>query len=224
MKQAISDISILLIVLLCFICSNMTVFAQQVEKPKPLVLLDSPMPRITGTPSDWLNTGGKPLIYETNRVYVIHFWTYGCINCKRNLSAYTNWQEKYGSRRLTVIGIHTPETEKEKAPENVAEETKKLGITYPVVIDGQTINWAQWQQQIWPTVYLIDKRGHVRAYWMGELEWQGAGGTVIMEGLIEQLLQEPDLGPPAQTMPVPQQNPKSSGPTTPGKSTDVQQP
>ncbi len=165
--------------------------AQMQEKPKPLVLLDLPAPALIGTSADWLNTGGKPETFERGRVYAVHFYAFGCGNCKKNLPVYTKWQQMGEGLPFTVIGIHTPETEKEKNPANTAEEAKKQGMTYPLLIDGKAANWKRWQQQMWPTVYLVDKRGHVRAYWVGELEWQGAGGTRVMEELIGQLLREP---------------------------------
>lgn len=174
--------------------------AQAFEQPDALVMLDLPVPDLASDPADWLNTGGRRFVFEPGRVYVVHFWTYGCINCKRNLPAYGQWQRKYAKAPLTVVGIHTPETEKEKDLKNVAQETKKLGITYPVLMDNQAVHWKRWEQQVWPTVYLVDKRGHVRAYWVGELEWQGAGGTRIMERLIEELLRESFLQTPGWEM------------------------
>ena len=41
---------------------------------------------------------------------------------------------------------------------------------------------------MWPTVYLIDKQGYMRTYWMGELKWQETDGEKIMRGLIEEHL------------------------------------
>ena len=37
---------------------------------------------------------------------------------------------------------------------------------------------------------IIDKDGYVRAWWYGELDWQGAGGQKIMEQRIDALLKE----------------------------------
>lgn len=165
--------------------------AQPAAKPRPLVTLDLPAPKLVSTPADWLNTGGKPMAFEKGRVYVVHFWAFGCGNCKRNLPAYAKWQSQFAKEPLTVLGIHTPETEREKDPKNVQDAVDRHDITYPVLIDGSGINWRRWQQQMWPTVYLVDKRGHVRAYWMGELEWEDAGGTRIMEEIIRRLLREP---------------------------------
>ena len=86
--------------------------------------------------------------------------------------------------------MHTPETEAEKVTANVARQVKKLGVTYPVLIDGKGVNWNRWGQRYWPTVYLIDKWGRVCYRWEGELEYGGAGGEAKMARLIETLLKE----------------------------------
>jgi hypothetical protein len=43
---------------------------------------------------------------------------------------------------------------------------------------------------MWPSVYLIDKKGRVRYWWYGELNWKEAGGQRIMAAKIEELLAE----------------------------------
>jgi hypothetical protein len=73
---------------------------------------------------------------------------------------------------------------------NVVKRVKQLGITYPILLDQKGLNWSRWDQQVWPTVYLIDKRGRARYRWDGELDWEHAGGEEIMAGLVDQLLRE----------------------------------
>jgi len=141
----------------------------------------------------WLNLpkGTKlSLVSRKGKVTVLHFWTYGCINCKRNLPAYQRWQKAFAAKGVVVIGIHSPETEAERDPTNVAKQVKELGITYPVLLDAELKNWNRWQQRVWPAVCLIDKRGWARYAWEGELEWRGAGGEAKMTQLIEGLLKE----------------------------------
>lgn len=150
-----------------------------------------PAPELAG--NSWLNVPAATklsLAARKGKVTVVHFWTFGCINCKRNLPAYNEWQKRFSARGVEIIGIHTPETEEEKDPANVAKKVKELGITYPVLIDENSNNWKLWQQRCWPTVYLVDKQGRVRYAWEGELEWQGAGGNAKMTQLIETLLAE----------------------------------
>ena len=191
MKQKTLWVAGGLAAVLCAVGVGSVAYSQQEQWPRQLAVLDLPAPEIVSAPADWLNTDGRPIPFAPGQVYVVHFWTFGCGNCKHNLPAYAQWQKDYANSPVTLIGIHTPETARERDPKNVAAETKRLGITYPVVIDGREVNWKRWRQQMWPTVYLVDKRGHVRYYWVGELEWEGAGGTQIMRRFIDALLQEP---------------------------------
>jgi thiol-disulfide isomerase/thioredoxin len=150
-----------------------------------------PAPALVGEACDWLNTGGKKLDFQRGRVYVVEFWTYGCSNCQRNLPSYARWQKRFAQKGVTLIGIHTPETEAEKKTGNVIQQVKQLGITYPVLLDQKGTNWNRWHQRCWPAVYLVDKHGKARYRWLGELDWQQAGGEEKMARCIERLLREP---------------------------------
>ncbi len=39
-------------------------------------------------------------------------------------------------------------------------------------------------------MYLIDKRGRVRSWWYGELNWQGSEGEQYLRGKIRELIAE----------------------------------
>ncbi len=150
-----------------------------------------PAPELAG--NSWLNVppGQRlSLASRQGKVTVVHFWTFGCVNCKRNLPFYAEWQKRFSGRGLEIIGVHTPETQEERDPAAVAKKVREYGITYPVLIDDTSANWRGWQQRCWPTVYLVDKRGIVRFAWEGELEYQGAGGNAKVTQLIEKLLNE----------------------------------
>ncbi len=140
----------------------------------------------------WLN--GPPLSLERlhGKVVALHFWAFGCINCVHNLPWYKGWHEAYAPRGLVVLGIHTPETEAERDANRVKEKVQENGIEYPVAIDVQAQTWKAWSNTMWPSVYLIDKRGYVRYWWYGELNWQGAAGEKLMRSRIEELLAEKD--------------------------------
>ena len=42
---------------------------------------------------------------------------------------------KYRGQDVVVIGVHTPELARERVPDNVADAVRRLGVTYPVVLD-----------------------------------------------------------------------------------------
>jgi hypothetical protein len=57
-------------------------------------------------------------------------------------------------------------------------------------VDNGRQNWNAWGNSMWPTVYLIDKQGYVRYWWMGELNWEDAEGEKLFRRHIEELLAE----------------------------------
>jgi peroxiredoxin len=126
------------------------------------------------------------------KVVAVHFYAFQCINCRRNLPHYNTWFSDYEDQGLVVIGIQTPETAAERSAEKVAAAMEAEGIRYPVLMDGQSTNWQAWANTMWPTVYLIDKRGYLRRWWQGELNWKDTPGEQQMRQTIEQLLAETD--------------------------------
>ena len=97
----------------------------------------------------------------------------------------------FKNKGVDFISVHTPETEEEHVPANVDKALKKYKITHPVLLDNDKKNWDNWQLQYWPTVYVVDKEGHVRNWWSGELDWEKAGGEKKIAAKIQALLDEP---------------------------------
>ena len=114
------------------------------------------------------------------------------MSCAQNRPWYRGWHEKYSDKGLTVLGIHTPETDDEKKLDTVREKVKEYDIPYPVAVDNEKKTWDAWTNSVWPSVYLIDKQGYIRYWWYGELNWRGAEGEKIMRDKIEQLIVEAD--------------------------------
>ncbi len=90
----------------------------------------------------YLNTTPEKLSEEIkNKVILYDIWTYSCINCIRTLPYITAWNEKYADQGLLIIGIHSPEFEFERDPDNVKMAIEKFGISYPVLLDNDMETW-----------------------------------------------------------------------------------
>jgi thiol-disulfide isomerase/thioredoxin len=129
------------------------------------------------------------------KVVLIDFWTYTCINCIRTLPYLEAWQQRYGDKGFTVVGIHSPEFPFEKDAGNVAASIYQNHLTYPVVQDNDLATWDAWGNQFWPADYLVDAQGNVRDAHFGE------GDNDRTEQAIRSLLHEaghPELGPGAR--------------------------
>ncbi|MBL8174665.1 MAG: redoxin domain-containing protein [Bryobacterales bacterium] len=157
--------------------------------PGQPVGMNRPAPELEGT--QWINAAAPVRLKERRgKVTIVHFWTFGCINCKRNLPVYRRWHERYSMQDAVTVGVHTPEFEHEAKAANVAAQTRLLEIAYPVLPDPGHVNWRRWNQQFWPTVYLVDRRGRIRYRWEGELNYGQLDGERKMTALIETLLEE----------------------------------
>ena len=133
----------------------------------------------------YLNISSEELIKKMeNKVILYDIWTYSCINCIRTLPFITSWDEKYSEQGLLIIGIHSPEFEFEKDPQNVKIAIEKYGITYPVVMDNNMETWKAFENNYWPRKYITDHEGNLRYNHIGE------GGYQETEKVIQQLLDE----------------------------------
>ena len=146
-------------------------------------------PRIMGKGiNEWVNSEELVLaeLQAENKVVLIDFWTYTCINCIRTLPYLKQWHDKYADRGLVIIGIHTPEFEFEKSLDNVKEAIEGFEIKYPVVQDNNYWTWNAFNNRYWPAKYLIDKDGYIRYSHFGE------GRYDETEQAIRLLLEEAD--------------------------------
>ncbi len=89
-----------------------------------------------------------------------------------------------------MIGIQSPETSKERDPQAVRQAAAERGLEFPIIMDTDMKNWDTWANRLWPTVYVVDKRGYLRHWWLGELNWQGATGDKVIEQVVEAALAE----------------------------------
>lgn len=78
------------------------------------------------------------------------------------------WHNKYADEGLVVIGNHYPEFSYEEDLDNLKEALVRLDIPYAVAQDNDGATWRAYMSRYWPTLYLIDKQGHIRYLHIGE--------------------------------------------------------
>ncbi len=117
----------------------------------------------------WIN-GDPPEAREwRGRVTIVEFWTFGCINCRRTVPAMKRLHADLGPKGVAVIAVHTPEFPHEAVPGAVRAAVKKQGIEFPVALDNDAAVWKAYKNRYWPTIYLVDRAGVIRATHVGEL-------------------------------------------------------
>lgn len=104
----------------------------------------------------WLNAEDAPDL--TDKVVLVDFFTYSCVNCIRTFPHLKQLQKNYGHLGLVIIGVHTPEFEFEKSIENIQMMLDKYKITWPVAVDNNHAIWDAFSNKYWPSKYLANQK------------------------------------------------------------------
>lgn len=139
---------------------------------------------------NWVNSSPLSLRELRGKVVLVHFYAFQCHNCHANFGIYQRWHKELTDKGVVVIGIQTPETNRERDADAVKAAASERDLTFPILIDLESENWKAWGNTMWPCVYVVDKQGYIRMWWPGELNWKGATGDKTIENAVDTLLAE----------------------------------
>jgi len=132
----------------------------------------------------WLNSQPLTGAELQGKVVLVEFWTYSCINWRRQLPYVRAWAEKYKDQGLVVIGVHSPEFSFEKSTDNIRWALRDMRISYPIAVDNDHVVWRGFNNEYWPALYFVDAKGKIRHSQFGEGEY-AQSEKVIQSLLIE---------------------------------------
>ena len=145
----------------------------------------------------WLNSQPISLekLRQDDKIVLVDFWTYSCVNCLRTLPHLSKWWQRYQDHGLVIIGVHSPEFAFEQDPANVQAAVQRLGVTWPIALDPKHKIWQQYHNHYWPRHLLVDHTGTIVYDHIGE------GNYRETEQAIQRALQQvgasklPSIGP-----------------------------
>ncbi len=110
-------------------------------------------------------------------VVLVSFWATWCAPCQVEMPRFVDWQTRFGSQGLQIIGVSLDD---EEAP--VRALTAQRGVNYPIVMgDAKLAN--SWGGILGlPVTFLIDRQGRVAARFKGEAD------LTVMERTLRHLL------------------------------------
>jgi len=141
------------------------------------------MPEWNGA-TGWINTPPLTRADLRGKVVLVEFWTYTCINWRREYAYVRAWAEKYAPQGLVVIGVHTPEFGFERDIDNVRRAVDAIGVRHPVAVDSRMAIWNAYGNAYWPALYFIDATGRIRHQHFGEGDYDAS------ERMLQRLLTE----------------------------------
>jgi hypothetical protein len=143
-------------------------------------------PEVGDVQLEWLNGGPLSMRMLKGHVVLVHFFDYASASCLRALPYISGWVERYSSFGLATIGVHSPEFSFGRNSALASSSIKDLGVSWPVILDGERFMWRRYANHLLPALNVIDKNGILRFYRTGEGEYEAT------EIAIQLLLREID--------------------------------
>jgi hypothetical protein len=131
-------------------------------------------------------------------VPLVWFWDCASLNSLRSLPYLREWHSRYQEAGLRVIGVHSPQFDFGARRDVVEDAVRRLQIPFAVALDSDFEIWRLYGNEVWPALYLWDRRAVLRYNHAAEGEYQG------IELGIQELLQEidPELELPTLMAPL----------------------
>ena len=104
----------------------------------------------------------------TGKIAVIHFWASWCPTCRDEMMILESIGMKYRDKGVITYSIGIGE-KREKAISYI----ENLRITYPILLDPDTITQKQFGITGIPTYYVLDRAGIIRYKILGKADKDG---------------------------------------------------
>jgi thiol-disulfide isomerase/thioredoxin len=103
-------------------------------------------------------------VLESNKgkVVVLDLWATWCSPCRKEIPGFINLYNKYRGKGVEILGIAFDENGVEAVPPFI----KKMGINYPIYLDGGDIAQS-FDLQAYPTTVIYGKNGKVASKHIG---------------------------------------------------------
>ncbi|XP_026677475.1 NHL repeat-containing protein 2 [Diaphorina citri] len=150
---------------------------------------------------EWMNTT-EPLSLNShlkNKIVIMDFFTYCCINCMHILPDLKEIEEKFPVEKgLVVVGVHYAKFTNEKLSSNIEAAVHRYEINHPVVNDESGHMWNELDVNCWPTLVVLAP-GSIPV-----LHLQGEGNKELLLIFIEVLIELMEQNNKLSKLPIPE--------------------
>jgi len=99
----------------------------------------------------------------------INFWATWCAPCKIETPWLVELEKQYSPKGFEILGVSFDDLDKDdqkllaKEKSDIARSAQQLGISYPVLLDGDSIAKPYGDADVYPTSFFVDRSGTIVA-------------------------------------------------------------
>jgi hypothetical protein len=112
---------------------------------------------------------------------LVHFIDAAHLSSVRTLPYLTAWNERYSPHGLTVVGVNSPRFPFTGERSRLAAALERLGVAFPVAVDGEYRAWHDYGCEGWPSLFLWSRGGALRWFHFGEGEYAATEAAIADE-------------------------------------------
>lgn len=125
------------------------------------------------------------------KAVLLNFWATWCAPCKVEIPWFLKLRQQYSAQGFEVVGVSSDDLDKDDKAKfftqkaEIAKFVEQQGMTYPVLIDGDSISQPYGGVDSLPTSFFIDRKGFVVAQTVGlvsKAEVEGDIRKALAEG------------------------------------------
>ena len=141
---------------------------QTAGKPVP----DLELPTLQGKSISLKSLRGK--------VVFLNFWATWCLPCRHEMPAMERLYGRLKEKGFEILAVSIDA----RGEEVVAPFVKKLGLTYPILLDRDMDALRAFGVRGMPTTFLIDREGRIAHLAVGPREWDGKDALKLIRGIM----------------------------------------
>ena len=130
-----------------------------------------------------LLVGGQKADFPKLRgqVLLINFWATWCPPCRKEMPSMDRLAKMEARQPFTVVAVNVGE------PADLVEGfLNDMPVSFAVGLDEDSSRAKAWKAFLYPTSYLVDKKGRIRYSLVGGIEWDAPEVVEIVEQLMRE--------------------------------------
>jgi thiol-disulfide isomerase/thioredoxin len=98
------------------------------------------------------------------QVVLVNFWATWCVPCRTEMPVLQSVYAEHRAEGFTIIAINVAEDK-----DTVAPFAKEFNLTFPILLDRNTVVSNSFSVSGLPTSFFIDRNGVIRAVYLGAM-------------------------------------------------------